>query len=28
MGVQFLDLDKEARLLVMTFVYRQQLRKE
>jgi c-di-GMP-binding flagellar brake protein YcgR len=28
MGVQFLDLDKDARLLVMTFVYRQQLRKE
>jgi c-di-GMP-binding flagellar brake protein YcgR len=28
MGVQFLDLDKGARLLVMTFVYRQQLRKE
>ena len=28
MGVQFLELGKLARLLVMTFVYRQQLRKE
>lgn len=28
MGVQFMKLDKLARLLVMTFVYRQQLRKE
>jgi c-di-GMP-binding flagellar brake protein YcgR len=28
MGVQFLDLDKAARLLVMTLVYRQRLRKE
>lgn len=28
MGVQFLDLDKDARLLVMTLVYRQRLRKE
>ncbi len=28
MGVQFLELDKSTRLLVMTFVYRQQLRKE
>lgn len=28
MGVQFLELDKTARLLVMTSVYRQQLRKE
>jgi c-di-GMP-binding flagellar brake protein YcgR len=28
MGVQFLDLDKGARLLVMTSVYRQQLRRE
>ena len=28
MGVQFLELDKAARLLVMTFVYRQQLRKD
>ncbi|MFN3545008.1 MAG: flagellar brake protein [Thiobacillus sp.] len=27
MGVQFLDLDKDARLLVMTLVYRQRLRK-
>lgn len=28
MGVQFQDLDREARLLIMTQVYRQQLRKE
>lgn len=28
MGVQFLGLDKDARLLVMSYVYRQQLRKD
>ncbi len=28
MGVQFVELDKSARLLVMTSVYRQQLRRE
>jgi c-di-GMP-binding flagellar brake protein YcgR len=28
MGVQFLELDKSARLMVMTFVYQQKLRKE